>query len=237
MIEGERQDEGILEDWFMVQCPDIRFDGEECRIESTSFDGMDEALGLVFEPSKREAREGAAKDGIEVGEEIGGDGRDHADSKDADEGIRVEPGCGDEVLERGEHGSASLDQSPSGSGQAHFSTIPLKKLNPQCPLEFRHLGAQGRLGDMTTLGGLPEIEFFSDRDHVLKLAERDRICIEFHWDPIIFRKTWTWSHPAWTPWTRSSRAGSAAASRGTGSRFVVARVSLCVVFVAARGPL
>ena len=107
----------------------------------------------------------------DAGEAGSGGGSEDADAERADEPML---GLADELLRAfrgGEDGTGFVEKNPAGRSQFHAAGGAFKKGDAQFRLQSFYLCAEGRLGDVETLGRAPKIQFLGDNNKIAKMSQ------------------------------------------------------------------
>ena len=105
-------------------------------------------------------------------EQIGRDGRDHAESQRPGQRALERDRRLDEPARLGEHGARAPHHFRAGRREQHAATVALEQAQVEQRLELADLRGEARLRDTARARGAVEAAEIGDRDQVLELAQR-----------------------------------------------------------------
>ena len=172
--------ERILADGLAVKSTDLDGQGKDQQVELTLFQLLEQIAGGVFTQQQFEVRIGFAALFQQLAQQEGGDGGNAAKTyRPLHHAALMLPEL-HEIPCIGEQIASALDDFHADRGHNEALVVPLHQLQVHHVLQRLDPGTQGRLADMTGLGGAVE---------VLVLIESDQILQLFEAGPTLHRKT------------------------------------------------
>ena len=148
-----------------------RLAGDQRQVDLTFAETFEQRLGPLLVHGEGEVRKVLPQARVDVRQQVGRDGRDHAEAERA---VRVAALAGDEVGEL----LAPFDDRPRPAdelaaewGELHAPPQPVEQAAAAAVLQLPDLLAQGRLGHVAAFGGTPEVARLGERNRVLHLSK------------------------------------------------------------------
>jgi hypothetical protein len=150
---------------------ELGLEGDETGVEGPFRELADDLRRLELAKYERQFGKPARNRRRDLGQEIGSDGRDHADAQCPGERIARARRGRNEVLQFEEHTTRTIDKLLPGRRDEYAAPVTLEELHSQRRLELLDLGAKRGLRDVTALGRAMKPKRVGHRDRVLKLAQ------------------------------------------------------------------
>jgi hypothetical protein len=171
MARGQGGEDLVVSHMGAVQAGHVEGQGDQGRVQVARLQGGDQPLGQVLAEIEPQARETGPQERQGAGQEEGRDGRDHAQAEPASEGLAGAAGGLDQFIGLIEDDLRLGEGRLAHIGQDQPGPRPVDHRRAQDLLQFLDAGGQGRLGDMSRLGGLSEAAVLDQELEVLQLPE------------------------------------------------------------------
>ncbi len=168
---GHHHVEGILTDRLAVKAANLDGQGEDQQVELTLLQLFEQIAGGVFPQQQFEVRIGLAALFEQLAQEEGGNGGDAAQThRPLHHSTLIEAKL-HQVPRIGEQIASSLDDFHADRGHNEALVVTLHQLQVHHVLQRLDPGTQGRLTDMTGLGGAIEVFVLVESNQILQLFE------------------------------------------------------------------
>ena len=171
MLARYGEQERLVEQGFHMQLVIVDGQGQQRGVQPALAQALQQRVGLLLDQQHLQPRELLAQTGQHVRQEVGTEGREHAQPERA--GIRILAAAGDlrHLVQIRQHLPCTLDDVAPHRGQHDLARRTFEQRHAQLLLQLADLGGEGRLADEAGGGGAAEVAVLGQGYQVFEVAK------------------------------------------------------------------